>query len=280
MGESRDIIAFQGVAGAHSDMACQIAYPYHTTLPCHTFEDVFTAVEEGKAALGLIPIENSYAGRVAEIHQLLPHTNLHVVGEYFHPVRHHLMAPKGAKIAGLEAVYSHQQALMQCQKKLIAMGVKRELFSDTAAAAQKVAEEGNPAHGAVASTLAAELYGLEILEEDIQDADDNRTLFLAFSKEPYDITGREETILTSLIFTTRNIPAGLYKALGGFATNNVNLLKLESYIPDYHAGTAQFFITLEGNPEQPHVQRALEELGFFTASQHWLGVYPASDFRR
>jgi len=277
--KSKNIVAFQGIPGAHSDMACKITHPYMKTLPCSSFEDVFEAVKKGKASCGLIPIENSRAGRVAEIHNLLPGSNLSIVGEYFHKVRHHLLAPKGTKKGSIKTVYSHPQALMQCQQHLRKLGVDSIPYSDTAVAARDVGEWKDKTKAALASDLAGELYGLEILQENMQDADNNSTLFVTISKEPIDPDPEKEHVLTSILFTTRNISAGLYKALGGFATNNVNLLKLESYIPDYDSGTAQFFITFEGHPQSKNVQHALEELGFFTKNVQLLGVYPADPNR-
>lgn len=279
MADAENTIAFQGVHGAHSDMACKKAYPYMDSMPCVDFESVFEAVESGKAKLGLIPIENSHAGRVAEIHNLLPETGLTIVGEYFHPVRHHLMAPKGASLETVKTVYSHPQALMQCAKSSRELGLKVEPYGDTAAAAEMVAKEGDTSKAALGSDLAAELYGLDIVKQDMQDSDSNRTLFVAIAKEPEEIEADQERVLTSMIFTTRNISSGLYKALAGFATNNINLLKLESYIPDYASGTAQFFITFEGNPERKEVQQALEELGFFSQKTKVLGVYEADPKR-
>lgn len=277
--DPQNTIAFQGIAGAHSDMACKIAYPYHNTLPCDSFDAAFKAVEEGRAALAHIPIENSHAGRVAEIHNLLPSTSLSIVGEYFHKVSHALVAPKGATLDSVTHVYSHHQALMQCVENCQKHGYVQDPFFDTAAAAKQVAQWNDPTKAALASKLAAELYGLDILENDMQDADDNTTLFVAFSKEPVDPDPEQGNVLTSLLFTTRNIAAGLYKALGGFATNNINLLKMESYIPDYSSGEAQFFITFNGHPQQPAVQHALEELGFFTKQVKLLGVYEADPKR-
>lgn len=278
--KSENLIAFQGVAGAHSDTASKLAHPYLTSLPCPTFDAVFEAVESGRAKYGMIPIENSYAGRVAEIHNLLPSTNLHFIGEYFHTVRHHLMGVKGTKLEQVKSVYSHHQALMQCNKTILKLGLTPEPFSDTAGAAEVIAAEKNPAKAAIASELAAELYGLEILQRDMQDASDNRTLFVTISREPVEYDpAKEKNLLCSAIFTTRNLPAGLYKALGGFATNNVNLMKLESYIPDYAGGTARFFITFEGSPQMKPVSLALEELGFFCKDFKLLGVYPADKQR-
>jgi prephenate dehydratase len=277
--DPQNTIAFQGSPGAHSDVACRSAYPYMYTLPCPTFEDVFEAVESGKAGLGLIPIENSRAGRVAEIHNLLPGTSLHIIGEYIHKVRHHLLAPKGASLETVKHVYSHNQALMQCRDTLRKLGLTAVPFSDTAAAAEKVAKEGDKTKGALASDLAATLYGLEVIKSDMQDHDDNRTLFLTLSREPSD-PKPEDLCITSILFTTRNIPAGLYKALGGFATNGINMLKLESYIQGFDSSTAQFFMSFVGHPSQKPIKLALEELGFFTQKVQVLGVYPADKTRQ
>lgn len=278
--DPKNTIAFQGIGGAHSDMACKEAYPYMKTLPCDAFEDVFTAVEEGKAALGLIPIENSHAGRVAEIHNLLPDTGLNIVSEYFHKVRNHLLAPEGANLEDVKKVYSHSQALLQCRGNIRKLKLKAEAYPDTAGAAQAVGGWNDKSKAAIASDLAGELYGLKIVKENMQDMDNNTTLFVAISKEPVDPDPKKDSpVLTSMIFTTRNISAGLYKALGGFASNGINLLKLESYIPDYSAGTAQFFVTFEGHPAEKNVQQAIEELGFFTKKVQLLGVYPASKAR-
>ncbi len=272
-------VAFQGVHGAHSDMACRKVFPYMDTLPCPSFEDVFKAVESGQVKYGLVPIENSRAGRVAEIHNLLPETHLHIIGEYLHPVQHHLVAPKGATFEGIQHVYSHPQALMQCRNHLLDMGVERHAYADTAGAAKDVAAWNDLSKAALATALAADLYGLHIVKENMQDANDNSTLFVTISREPLELLGNEEHLLTSVLFTTRNIPASLFKALGGFATNGINLLKLESYLPVTAPDTASFFITFSGHPEQRNVQLALEELGFFCRQVKVLGVYPADRTR-
>jgi len=279
--DPENTIAFMGIEGANADLACRQAHPYLHTLPCPSFEDVFEAVARGKAALGMIPIENSQAGRVAEIHQILPRTNLHIVGEYFQKIEHVLAAPKGASLKTVKDVYSHPQGLMQCRKRLLEMKVATHAWSNTAQAAADVAQWKDVSKAAVCSPLAAELYGLEVLKKHFQDSDDNVTVFVVIAREPADPDPEKEAkILTTLLFTVRNIPAALYKALGGFATNGVNLLKLESYIP---GGTkkdaAQFFITFEGNPRDRAVQLALEELGFFCKKVQVLGVYPADPKR-
>lgn len=272
-------IAFQGIHGANSDMACRKAYPYMETLPCPSFEDVFDAVESGQAALGMIPIENSQAGRVAEIHNLLPRTNVHIVGEHFQPVEHQLVGPKGGTLKGVKTVYSHPQALMQSRNNLRALGVDTVAHSNTAAAAADVARWNDPSKAAISSNLAAELYGLEILKSGLQDADDNFSIFLAISREPIEPKPDTPRTLTTLLFTVRNIPAALYKALGGFATNGVNMLKLESYISVHSTETAQFFVTIQGHHQDRNVQLALEELGFFCKKVRVLGTYLADPAR-
>jgi len=277
---SNQTIAYQGTQGAHSHVACSRAYPYHTSNPYPQFADVFNAVEQGEVELGMIPIGNSYAGRVAEIHHLIQHTTLHIVGEYMLPIEHHLLAPKGATLDSIKIVHSHPQALMQCKDHLAKQGFEPSPQPNTAIAAEMVAQQKKTTQAALASELAAELYDLEIIERNMQDATDNRTLFLALSKEPYDPDpDSNAAILTTILFTTRNIPAGLYKALGGFATNNVNLVKLESYIPEGKSDSAQFFITFQGHPSKRSVQLAIEELGFFSNKVRVLGVYEADASR-
>jgi prephenate dehydratase len=281
--DSENTIAFMGIEGANADLACRQACPYMHTLPCPSFEDVFEAVAGGKAALGMIPVENSQAGRVAEIHNLLPRTQLHIVGEYFQPIEHVLMAPKGAAMASVKDVYSHPQGLLQCRENIRALGYVQHAHSNTAQAAADVAMWNDPAKAAIASPLAAELYGLEVLQEHFQDADDNLTVFIIISREPIDPEPSENSmILTTLLFTIRNIPAALYKTLGGFATNGVNILKLESYIrggKTSNSVESQFFLTFEGHPRERRVQLALEELGFFSKKVTVLGVYPADPAR-
>lgn len=278
--DPENTIAFMGVEGANGDLACRQKYPYMHTLPCPAFEDVFQAVVDNKAALGLIPIENSQAGRVAEIHQILPKTNLHIVGEHFQHVEHHLLAPKGATLATVKDVYSHPQGLMQCRNHLRELKLTPHTYASTADAAADVAKWNDPSKAAVASALAGELYGLATLKDHIEDSKENVTVFVAIAREPIDPDPEKEKVLTTLLFTVRNIPAALYKALGGFATNGVNILKLESYIPGGRKqGEAQFFLTLEGHPRDRMVQLALEELGFFCKKVSVLGVYAADEAR-
>jgi len=273
-------IAFMGVEGANADLACRQACPYMHTLPCPSFEDVFEAVSSGKAALGMIPVENSQAGRVAEIHNLLPRSSLHIVGEYFQNIEHCLLAAKGATLETVKDAYSHPQALMQCRERLREMGLTTHTYSNTAAAAADVAKWNDPTKAAIASPLAGELYGLTVLREHMQDSDNNVTVFIIIAREPIDPEPDAGRIMTTLLFTIRNIPAALYKSLGGFATNGVNILKLESYIPGGSMrDSAQFFLTLEGHPRERKVQLALEELGFFCRKVTVLGVYPADPKR-
>lgn len=278
--DPENTIAFMGVEGANADLACRQACPYMHTLPCPSFEDVFEAVAEGKAALGMIPVENSQAGRVAEIHQLLPRTSLHIVGEFFQNIEHCLLAPKGATLETVRDVYSHPQGLLQCREHLREMELTPHTYSNTAAAAADVARWNDVSKAAIASPLAGELYGLSVLREHMQDSDNNVTVFIIIAREPIDPEPDAGRILTTLLFSIRNIPAALYKSLGGFATNGVNILKLESYIPGGAArDSAQFFLTFEGHPREKGVQNALEELGFFCRKVTVLGVYPADPAR-
>lgn len=279
--DPENTIAFMGIEGANADLACRQACPYMHTLPCPSFEDVFEAVAGSKAALGMIPIENSQAGRVAEIHHILPRSNLHIVGEYFQKIEHVLMAPKGATLESVKDVFSHPQGLLQCRENIRALGYTAHAYSNTAQAAADVAQWNDTAKAAIASPLAAELYGLSVLKEGLQDSDDNTTVFVIISREPIDPEpSTDARILTTLLFTIRNIPAALYKALGGFATNGVNITKLESYIPGgMKREAAQFFLSFEGHPRERRVQLALEELGFFCKKVTVLGVYPADPAR-
>ncbi len=277
--DAENTIAFMGVEGANADLACRRNYPYFKTLPCASFEDAFRAVEAGRAKYALVPIENSYAGRVAEIHNLLPRTQLHIVAEHLLKIEHHLYGLPGATLDGVTEIYSHHQALMQCRKFIGARGLTTHIHDNTALAARDVAAWREPAKAAICSELAGELYQLTRLAEQIQDAEDNETLFVVLGNEPADPDPAHGKVLTSLLFTVRNIPAALYKALGGFATNGVNMIKLESYIRAGANASAQFFMTFEGHPHERSVQLAIEELGFFTQKVHVLGVYPADKAR-
>lgn len=278
--EPENTIAFMGVEGANADLACRQACPYMHTMPCPSFEDVFETVSDGKAALGMIPVENSQAGRVAEIHNLLPRTKLHIVGEFFQKIEHVLLAPKGASLETITDVYSHPQALMQCREHLREMKLNTHPHSNTAAAAADIAKWGDVTKAAIASPLAAQLYGLTTLREHMQDADNNTTVFIMVAREPLDPDPKKGRVLTTLLYTIRNMPAALYKSLGGFATNGVNIVKLESYIPGgANRDAAQFFLTFEGHPHDKNVQHALEELSFYCKKVAVLGVYLADKAR-
>jgi prephenate dehydratase len=275
----KEQIAFQGVPGAHSEVACHHIHPDMVSIPYLSFEEVFEAIKSSKVSLGLIPIENSQAGRVAEIHNLLPEMNLFIVQEYFHRVHHFLLAPSTAQLKSLKHVYSHPQALLQCRKNLHQMGLIPHPYADTALAAKDVAEWNDPTKAALASELAAAKYGLEVIKPNVEDTDDNTTLFLTIARESFNPEPSKGKVLTSLVFVARNIPAALYKSLGGFATNKINLLKLESYIPAKTRKLAKFFVTFEGHPNDRSVKLALEELRFFCENVTLLGTYYADASR-
>ncbi len=271
-------IAFQGQPGAYSHMACRTHYPELEPLPCHSFEDAFAAVREGAARLAMIPVDNSVAGRVADVHHLLPKGGLHIVAEHFQRVNHHLLAVPGATLETIQVVESHVHAIGQCRNFLRAHGYRAKVVADTAGAAAEVAASGDPTRAAIASRLAAELYGLVILKSDIEDAEHNTTRFLVLAREPRWPSFRDGPVITTFIFRVRNRPAALYKALGGFATNGVNMVKLESYI-DGAFSQAQFYADIMGHPEEDRVRYAFEELRFFSHHVEILGVYPADPFR-
>jgi prephenate dehydratase len=274
------IIAFQGYAGAYSDLSCRQVFPDAQTMPCETFDQAFAAARDGKADMAMIPVDNTLAGRVADVHRLMPNSELHIIGEHFQPIQHALLGVKGAKIEDIKTVHSHIHALPQCQNVIKELGLKPEVHADTAGAAREISELNDPRQAAIASTLAAEIYGLDILREDVQDADHNTTRFLILSREA-DIPTPDpaKTYVTSFIFEVRNIPASLYKALGGFATNAVNMVKLESYV-DENFQAAQFYADVIGHPEDRALQLAMEELGFFAKDVVLLGTYEAHAFRK
>jgi len=279
MSDPANTIAFQGAPGAYSDLACRNARPGMTTLPCATFEEAFAAVREGRAHLAMIPIDNSVAGRVADIHHLLPESGLHIIGEHFQKVVHHLLAPKGAAIAGLKTVHSHVHALPQCRKLIAELGLKAIVHGDTAGAAADVATRNDRSVAAIASELAGQIYGLVSLRADVADHKDNTTRLVIMRREPLDPDPAQGPVITSFVFRVRSVPAALYKALGGFATNGVNITKLESYMVDGNFTVAQFYADIDGHPDQRSVRLALEELGFFSREVRILGVYPASPSR-
>lgn len=272
-------IAFQGEPGAYSHLACKITFPDLEPLPCPAFEDAFAAVDEGHASLAMIPIENSVAGRVADIHHLLPRSRLHIIGEYFLRVNHHLLGVKGAALSDVKTVRSHVHALGQCRNFMRIHGLKPVVAADTAGSAAEVAARGDKSIAAIASELAGEIYGLDSLAGGIEDAEHNTTRFLIMAPEAKDPDRRAGPCVTSFIFRVRNVPAALYKAMGGFATNGVNITKLESYQVEGNFAATQFYADIEGHPDDPHVRLALEELDFFSREVRILGVYPAHPYR-
>ena len=273
------LVAFQGAPGAYSDLACRAVFPSASTLPCTAFEDAFAAVAEGRADRAMIPIENSVAGRVADVHHLMPQSGLHIVGEHFQRVNHQLLAPKGATLQGLKRVFSHIHALQQCRNLIRELGLEPVVHADTAGAAAEVAARGDRQEAALASSLAAEIYGLEVLKASAEDAAHNTTRMLILSRVAEVPDPGEGPCITSFVFRVRNVSAALYKAMGGFATNGVNLTKLESYMVGGKFVAAQFYADAEGHPDQRPMRLALEELRFFTRELKILGTYPASPFR-
>jgi len=273
-------IAFQGEPGANSHEACRTYFPDYEAVPCATFEEAFEAIKTGACQLGMIPIENSIAGRVADVHHLLPASGLKIVGERFKPIRFQLMANKGVTLETVKIAMSMPIALSQCRHSLKKLGLAHESAGDTAGAAKALALKPDPTRAAVAPALAAEIYGLDILARDIEDARNNTTRFLVMTAEanptPPPFTHR---CVTSFVFKVRNLPAALYKALGGFATNGVNMTKLESYM-EGGAFTATFFYAeVDGRPEDRPLALAFDELKFFSEKFEILGVYPADPFR-
>jgi len=272
-------IAFQGEPGANSDIASREVYPDCEPIPCATFEDALAAIQNGDAELGMIPIENSIAGRVADIHHLLPHANLHIVGEHFLRIQFHLMAPKGATLKTIKTVESHIHAIGQCRRFIREHNYKAVIAADTAGAAMQVAKAGDITRGALAPKLAAQIYGLDVLAENVEDEDHNTTRFVILSREPAREPAGNGPVVTTFVFRVRNIPAALYKAMGGFATNGVNMTKLESYMIEGNFFATMFYSDVEGHPDDPALARALDELKFFSRELRILGVNPASNFR-
>ena len=273
------VIAFQGVPGAYSDLACRAAYPGMATLPCESFETAIDAVRDGRATLAMLPCENSLAGRVPDIHHMLPGSGLFVIGEKFQRVEHCLLAVKGATLATLKRAHSHPVALGQVRRILRDMGLTPVVQADTAGAAEMIAKMNSREDAAIASSLAAEIYGLEILKANVEDAAHNTTRFYVMAPQPISPDPAAPNLMTTFVFRVRNVPAALYKALGGFATNGVNMTKLESYMINGEFAATQFLCDVDGHPEQPGPRLALEELRFFSSEVRILGVYPAAAFR-
>ncbi|GAB3988704.1 prephenate dehydratase [Nocardioides marmoraquaticus] len=272
-------IAYQGEPGANSHIVCLEHYPDLEALPCASFEDAFAAVAGGEADLAMIPIDNSIAGRVADVHHFLPGSGLHIVAEHFLRIRFSLMALPGATLEGLRSVHSHVHALGQCRGVIRELGLHPVISGDTAGAAREVAESGDPTMAAISPPLAAATYGLEVLRDDVEDADHNTTRFVVLSRDLVEAPVGQGPVVTTFVFNVRNLPAALYKALGGFATNGVNMTKLESYMVDGQFTGTQFLAEVDGHPEEPGLARALEELTFFTTDVKIMGVYAAAPFR-
>ena len=272
--------AFQGVNGAYSEQAGKNVFPDAKSLPCSTFEEMFACVRDDKADIALVPIENSQAGRVADTQRLIPDSDLNIIGEYFLEVRHNLLAIPGAKINDIKRIHSHEQGIAQCRNKIIKLNKEMVIAADTAGSAKKISELNKKEDAAIASALAAEIYNLEILEANFQDAQYNVTRFLIMSKNKSSIESNESDLLTTLVFVVRSIPASLYKCLGGFASNGINITKLESYIHPQGFDVAQFYIDFEGHPDDKSVKLAFEEMKFFCKEIKVLGVYKKSEFRK
>jgi prephenate dehydratase len=273
-------VAFQGEAGAYANLAARESLPHVMAVPYPTFEDAVGAVREREVDLCIIPVENSLHGRIADIHHLLPEAGLYIVGEHFHRVRHQLLGVKGASLAGLKTVFSQGPALGQCRKIIREMKLVAQNWYDTAGSARHVAELKDPSACAIASSLAGEIYCLEVLKADVEDEPHNMTRFLIMAAESDDAPASSGPVITTFIFRVRNVPAALYKGLGGFATNGVNMTKLESYQLGGSFNATQFYADIEGHPDERRVQLALEELKFFTDRLSILGVYPAHPFRK
>ena len=272
-------IAFQGEPGANSHIAIVEAYPDAEPLPCPTFEDALAAIASGEADLGMIPIENSVAGRVADIHHLMPTSKLHIIAEWFLPIRNQLMAPKGASLKSIKSVESHVMALGQCRRVIRELKLKPVVAADTAGSAREVAESADISRAAIASRLAAEIYGLDILKENVEDESHSTTRFVVLSREKKWAKPGNGKVITTFVFRVRNVPAALYKAMGGFATNGINMTKLESYMIEGNFFATQFYADVEGHPDDRGLVFALEELSFFSKELTILGVYPAHPFR-
>ncbi len=272
-------IAFQGALGAYSDLACRSVFPDDKTMPCLSFDDAFNAVQDGAADLAMIPVENSVAGRVADVHHLLPSGGLSIIGEHYQPVVHHLLGVNGAKLGDIREVHSHVQALTQCRAFLREKNIRPIVHTDTAGAAAEIAKRNDKAVGAIASELAGKIYGLQSLASDIANLRNNTTRFLILSRDKLKAEAGTGSFMTTLVFRVRSVPAALYKALGGFATNGINITKLESYLVDGTFTAAQFYLDVEGHPDDTGFCHALEELHFFAHEVKILGTYPAHGFR-
>ena len=272
-------IAYQVVAGAYSHIASMTVYPGQEYLPCDTFEKAMKLVSEGEADLAMIPVENSNAGRVSDVHFLLPQTGLHIIGEFFLPINHQLLGLPGTKLADVKSASSHPQALAQCSEFLKRHGIKPTARIDTALSCQDVLKFQDKSIAAIASKLAGEIYGLDVVAPNVENARNNTTRFLIMAREPEIPEDDGGAFITSFIFKAKNIPAALYKALGGFATNGINITKLESYLLEGKFVSARFYAEIESHPSRKAFQNAFDELKFFSESIHVLGTYRANKYR-
>ena len=274
------LFSFQGIKGAYSEQAGTQLFPEAKSVPCSTFEDMFEQVRLDKVDAAIVPIENSLAGRVADTQRLIPESNLKITSEFFLEINHNLMVVKGTKLSDIKRIHSHEQGIAQCRNNIIKLNKEMIIEADTAGSAKIISELKNFEDAAIASTLAADIYNLEILEENFQDSSNNVTRFLIMQKNLTEIDPESKKIITTLVFNVRSIPAALYKCLGGFASNGVNITKLESYIHPQGFDVAQFYIDFEGHPENPSVKLALEEMKFFCKHLNIIGVYEKSNFRK
>ncbi len=273
------IVAFQGLPGAYSDLACREMFPNWQTLPCSTFAETFKVVEDGMAEHAMIPIENSVAGRVADIHQMLPKSGLYFVAEHFQRVRHQLLGINGSSLKDIRTVHSHVHALSQCNKIINNLGLKAVVHADTAGAAAEAVQRKDKSVGVIASSLAAQIYSMAILKSNVEDEDHNTTRFIVLARDRIDPDISSGPVVTSFVFRVRNVPAALHKALGCFATNGINMTKLESYMLGGNFTATQFFAEVEAHPERPDLKKALEELTLFSKEVRIMGVFPAHTYR-
>ena len=273
------IIVYQGEPGAYSHLACQTYFPDMRPMACRSFSQAFAKVRAGEAQLAMIPVENTVAGRVSDVYHLLPEGGIYITGEHYLPVHHQLLGVPGAKLSDIKTARSHPMALGQVRKRLEGLNITPQNDVDTAGAARAVAEIGDKTIGAIASTLAGKTYGLDVLASDIEDADHNTTRFIVLSNTPLRIAQGSEPVVTSFVFKVRNVPSALYKALGGFATNGLNMTKLESYMVDGSFWATQFYADVEGHPEDDAMKHAMDELYFFSDTVLMLGTYPANPAR-
>jgi len=277
---SHTTIAYQGLPGAYSHLSCTKVFPQMKTHACESFAQAMYMVEREEALFAMIPIENSTAGRVEEIYRLMPKTHLHIIAEHFEPVNHCLLAMPGIKINNLKSISSHPQALAQCNGAIEKLNLQQIAHFDTAGSAQELANSKNPTHAAIASKLAASLYGLEVLQQNFQDISGNTTRFIILSKnKSVPEYKASESFITTIMFTVRNIPSALYKSMGGFATNGINMVKLESYMASDSMSATSFHLDVEGHPEQPQMQLALQELQFFSSEFRVIGTYLGHPYR-